>query len=99
MFTGLWNRLTRKPVFEPKGIIEDRDAYVHRAYESAINYYRHSAKSTKGSYRTYRFLTITLGALVTLISSLAATEYVKAWPEWAQTSIVLATPLIAAILT
>lgn len=83
----------------PAGMITDRDAYVHRAYESAIDYSRKSAKATKRSYKIFRFLAVCLGSLVTLLSSLAATKYVDQWPDRTKTIIVLSTPVIAAILS
>lgn len=99
MWQRMINVLTGKKPASLTGKIDDKDAYVHQAYESAINYYRHAGKVTKRSYKIFRFLTIFLGALVTLISSLAATKYVESWPpEW-QTAIVIATPVIAATLS
>jgi hypothetical protein len=80
------------------GKIVDRDAYVHEAYERAINYYRNSRRSTKRSYKTYRFLSIFLGALVTLISSIAATRYVYDH-EVLRAVFAIATPVIAATLS
>ena len=83
---------------EMNGKLEDKDAYVHAAYESAIGYYRKSSRANKFSYRSYRFLTIFLGAFVTLISSLAATSYVESIP-WLDTVFNFAVPIIAATLT
>lgn len=80
------------------GKIKDKDAYVHEAYENAIGYYRHASRTNKFNYKSYRFLTIILGALVTLISSLAATKYVESIP-WLNTIFDFAVPIIAATLT
>ena len=80
------------------GKIDDKDAYVHAAYESAIGYYRNASRSNKFNYKSYRFLTIILGSLVTLISSLAATAYVGSIP-WLDTTLDFAVPIIAALLT
>ena len=80
------------------GKIEDKDAYVHNAYENAINYYRKSSSNTKRSYKAYRFFSIFLGALVTLISSLAATHYVEDRPLL-NAIFAIATPVIAATLS
>jgi len=33
------------------GKIEDKDAYVHNAYENAINYYRKSSRNTNVAIR------------------------------------------------
>lgn len=87
-------------IIEPKldGKIKDKDAYVHEAYESAIEYYRNASRSNKSNYRSYRFWTIVLGSLVTLISSLAATAYVDSIP-WLNTTLDFAVPIIAATLT
>lgn len=83
---------------ELDGKIDDKDAYVHAAYEDAIGYYRRASRSNKFSYKGYRFLTILLGSLVTLISSLAATAYVESIP-WLDTIFDFAVPIIAATLT
>jgi hypothetical protein len=80
------------------GKIEDKDSYVHTAYESAINYYRNTARKTRRNYKLYRFLSIFLGALVTLISSLAATKYVESIPLL-DAIFAVATPVIAATLS
>lgn len=83
---------------ELDGKIDDKDAYVHAAYERAIGYYRNASRSNKFYYKSYRFLTIFLGAFVTLISSLAATAYVESIP-WLDTTLNFAVPIIAASLT
>jgi hypothetical protein len=81
-----------------EGKIVDKDAYVHEAYERAIGYYRNARRTTKRSYKTYRFLSIFLGALLTLISSLAATQYIYGHKTWGPVFAV-ATPIIAATLS
>lgn len=80
------------------GRIANKDAYVHEAYENAIRYYRLARRSTKRSYKTYRFLSIFLGALLTLISSLAATQFVYNNEVW-RPIFAVATPIIAATLS
>ena len=46
-------------------IEEDKDAYVHNAYENAIkNDYRKSSRNTKRSYKAYRFFSIFLVRLL-----------------------------------
>ena len=80
------------------GRIDDKDAYVHAAYERAIGYYRNASRSNKFYYKSYRFLTIFLGAIVTLTSSLAATTFVEGIP-WLDTTLDFAVPIIAAFLT
>ena len=80
------------------GKIDDKDAYVHAAYERAIGYYRNASRSNKFYYKSYRFLTIFLGALVTLTSSLAATTFVEGI-SWLDTTLDFAVPIIAAFLT
>ena len=80
------------------GRIDDKDAYVHAAYETAIGYYRNASRSNKFYYKSYRFLTIFLGAIVTLTSSLAATTFVEGIP-WLDTVLDFAVPIIAAFLT
>lgn len=81
-----------------EGKIMDKDAYVHEAYERAINYYRNARRTTKRSYKTYRFLSIFLGALLTLISSLAASQFVYNDEIW-RPIFAVATPIIAATLS
>lgn len=83
---------------ELDGKIDDKDAYVHAAYERAIGYYRNASRSNKFYYKSYRFLTILLGAIVTLTSSLAATAFVESIP-WLDTMLDFAVPIIAAFLT
>jgi len=72
--------------------------YVLGRYERAIDYYWNAGKSNKRSYKLTRSITISLGALVTLISSLASADFI-AKDVLLSTTFAIMTPLLAAILT
>lgn len=57
------------------------DQYVLDKYNSKIGYYWGASRSNKNSYKRYRAWTVILGALVTLVSSISAAEFVQK-PEW-----------------
>ena len=59
------------------GKVEDMDTYVHQAYEKQIDWYWSASSVNKKSYKRYRFWTIVLGALVTLIASLSTTKLIS----------------------
>lgn len=80
------------------GKIEDMDKYVHQAYNKQIDWYWKASTANKTSYKRYRFWTVVLGALVTLIASLATTETITNTPI-VNTFFTIATPILAAILT
>lgn len=72
--------------------------YVLQQYESKIKYYWDSSRSNKKLYKHYRTWTVILGALVTLVSSISAAEFIQSVPEL-RITFAVATPLIAATLT
>jgi Protein of unknown function (DUF4231) len=79
------------------GKIKDLDKYVYQMYYEQIEYYKRSGSYNKKFYKNYRSLTIILGALVTLIASLASSKFVAdVGLEWL---LGIATPLLAAGLT
>jgi len=73
-------------------------SYVLKRYENAIKYYWKSSSHNKKAYKQSRSLTITLGASVTLISSISSASFIS---DNNSLSIFFAilTPIIAAILT
>ncbi|CAG1003500.1 hypothetical protein ANAEL_03157 [Anaerolineales bacterium] len=74
------------------------EEYVLQQYKNKIDYYWGASRSNKNSYKRYRAWTIILGALVTLISSISAAEFVQK-PDWLRIIFAVATPMIAATLT
>ena len=78
--------------------IQDMDEFIRGRYENAINYYWKASKSNKAWYKTTRSLTIILGALVTLIASLASSEIINQF-ETTKTLFSIGTPILAASLT
>ena len=78
-----------------KAVDED---YVLKQYEDKISYYWGASRSNKLAYKRYRAWTIILGALVTLISSISAADFVQR-PDWLRITFAVATPVIAATLT
>ncbi|NJC95533.1 MAG: hypothetical protein C3F07_12760 [Anaerolineales bacterium] len=87
---------TQKDVADGK--IEDMDKYVYEVYQNQINYYRQKSVSNRKNYKGYRFLTILLGALVTLIASLSTSDIIKS-VAWVGGVFAIATPVLAAALT
>ena len=80
------------------GKIEDMDKYVHQAYEKQIDWYWTASSKNKKSYKRYRFWTVVLGALVTLIASLSTTELISR-NEVIGSIFTILTPVLAATLT
>lgn len=80
------------------GKLSDPDAYVHKAYIDQIAWYWRTSKSNKNSYKSYRYLTIVLGSLVTLIASLSSSEIIALSPFWTR-AFAIATPILAFVLT
>ena len=79
----------------PKVLDEE---YVLNQYKSKIDYYWGSSSSNKKAFKRYRTWTIILGSLVTLVSSIAAAEFLQE-PAWLKNTFSVATPIIAATLT
>jgi len=80
------------------GKIQDMDKHVYEVYDGQIKYYRKKAIDNRESYKTYRFLTVFLGALVTLIASLSTSNIIQVNP-WIGGTFAIATPILAAALT
>ena len=79
----------------------DTDAmnqFVEDRYKSAIDYYWKASRHNKRAYKWIRSLTLILGALVTLISSLTTAEQIHSDPFWSD-FLSIGTPVIAAVLT
>jgi hypothetical protein len=74
------------------------EEYVLTQYDSSINYYWKSSSDNKNAYKRVRSWSIILGALVTLISSLASASFIEA-NEVIATGFAILTPVVAAILT
>jgi hypothetical protein len=74
------------------------EKYVLDKYQHKIDYYWGASRSNKHSFKRYRTWTIILGSLVTLISSIAAAEFLQN-PEWLKNLFSVATPILAATLT
>ena len=74
------------------------EKYILDRYKSSIDYYWGAGSSNKKSYKRTRTWTIILGALVTLVSSIASATFIEA-NNVLNTIFAIATPLIAAMLT
>jgi hypothetical protein len=70
--------------------------YVLQRYEQAISYYWHVSKTNKRWYKWTRYLTVILGATVTLLASLSSSDLIIG--SW-KTMVGIAAPVIAAALT
>ena len=79
----------------PRSVDEN---YVLQQYESKIKYYWDSSRSNKQLYKRYRTWSVILGALVTLVSSISAAEFIQS-VDGLRIGFAVATPLIAATLT
>ena len=75
---------------------DDPKVIVMARYDDAISYYWAASKSNKRLYKLTRYLTIALGAFVTLISSLQSAEFIKT--ANLVTVFAVLTPLLAATL-
>ncbi len=75
----------------------DARQVVLRRYQECIQYYWNSSRYNKRSYKATRYLTVLLGALVTLISSLQSADFIKA-SKGAAVTFAIATPLLAALM-
>ena len=74
------------------------DEHIQKRYNDAIRYYWSASKSNKRWYKVTRSLTVIVGALVTLIASLASSKILEQSPV-AKTVFALGTPVLAALLT
>ncbi len=74
------------------------EKYVLDKYQAQIGYYWDASRNNKHSFKRYRTWTIILGSLVTLVSSIAAAQFLQD-PPWLKNLFAVATPVIAATLT
>ena len=63
-------------------------------YQERIQYYSKASQNNKRAYKTARYLTVVLGALVTLLASLSSAYFVRG--TWLETGFAVLTPLLAA---
>jgi len=63
-------------------------------YQERIKYYSKASQNNKRAYKTARYLTVVLGALVTLLASLSSAYFVRG--TWLETGFDVLTPLLAA---
>ena len=63
-------------------------------YQEQIQYYSKASQNNKRAYKTARYLTVVLGALVTLLASLSSAYFVRG--TWLETGFAVLTPLLAA---
>lgn len=73
------------------------EEYVLRRYQSALDYYWKTSRYNKRAYKTSRYLTVILGAVVTLMASLSSANLIQGSPFWAPL-FAIATPILAALL-
>jgi hypothetical protein len=81
---------------EQPNVVDEQ--YILNLYKSKIDYYWRASSSNKKAYKLYRSMTIILGSLITLVSSLSAYEFFQK-PDWLRLIFSIATPVIAATLT
>ena len=66
-------------------------------YQERIQYYSKASQHNRRAYKTARYLTVVLGALVTVLASLSSAYFVRG--TWVETGLNVLTPLLAAGLT
>ena len=74
------------------------DEYVLDRYYNSIVYYWKASNINKNAYKRSRYLTIVLGATLTLISSLATSKYLESM-HFVAALFAIASPVLAAVLT
>jgi hypothetical protein len=77
---------------------DEAKAYLISRHESVAQYYWSRSKTNKRNYLWSRYLTIGLGAIVTLFASLASAEFISGVMFWDR-AFAIATPVLAATLT
>ena len=83
-----------KPVDAPD-VSSARD-YVLKRYNDSIGYYWKASALNRRLYKWTRYLVVVLGAVVTLLASISSTSvFTGAWG----TTVAVATPIVAAVLT
>jgi hypothetical protein len=79
----------------------DFQRIILELYEKRIAYYWRASSANKRSYKLTRFMTIVLGALVTLVSSISVAGGSASGGEaggWVKTLMAVLTPILAATL-
>ena len=66
-------------------------------YQERIQYYSKASQHNRRAYKTARYLTVVLGALLTVLASLSSAYFVRG--TWLETGLNVLTPLLAAGLT
>src|SRR5262249_40020461 len=80
----------------PDEQVADKKAYVVSRYKDSISYYWRASNANKRWYKWTRYLTVILGALVTLLASLTSSQSLSG--RWS-TLVAIMTPIMAAVLT
>jgi hypothetical protein len=75
---------------------DETKKFLLNRYEDRIGYYWRSSRHNKRAYKTSRFLTIILGAIVTLVASISSAEFVKS--SGLSVLFAVMTPVLAALL-
>jgi hypothetical protein len=78
---------------QPTEAADARQRVLDR-YGERIAYYEKASQGNRRAYKTARYLTVVLGAVVTLLSSLSSAYFVRG--TWLETGLDLMTPLLAA---
>ena len=74
---------------------DEVSAHVIQRFDAAIAYYWSASRKNKRAYKTFRYLSTVLGALVTLVASLSAMDLIAASPVL-KTTFAIVTPILAA---
>lgn len=77
---------------------QEIDDYIQSRYKNAIDFYWASSRANKHWYKATRSLTVIVGALVTLIASLASSTIIADTPI-VKAMFDIGTPILAAVLT
>jgi hypothetical protein len=80
---------------QPTGAADARKCLLDR-YQERIAYYWKASRDNRRAYKATRYLTVVLGAVVTLLSSLSSAYFVRG--TWLETGFDVLTPLFAASL-
>jgi hypothetical protein len=80
---------------QPSEAADARKRVLDR-YQERIAYYWKASRDNQRAYKTTRYLTVVLGAVVTLLSSLSSAYFVRG--TWLETGFAVLTPLFAASL-
>lgn len=75
----------------------NRNEYVLDQYRKRIGYYWLASRKNKNGYTYSRYLTIVLGSVVTLITSLSASKVIEGWGM--ENILLILAPVLAAVLT